>query len=92
MYNLYIIIIIIITISRTVCHWPTNVQSCAPNSIHFLLICVQDAGEQSVANIDKLRHANGSITPAQLRLKMQKVMFFNEMTGGYLALVVVVSR
>jgi len=34
----------------------------------------QDAGEASVANIDKLRHANGKISPAELRLKMQKVM------------------
>lgn len=36
----------------------------------------QDAGESSVANIDKLRHANGNITPAALRLKMQKVISF----------------
>lgn len=28
----------------------------------------------SVANLDKLRHANGSITTADLRLKMQKTM------------------
>jgi len=35
---------------------------------------LQDAGEASVANIDKLRHANGKITPADLRLKMQKVI------------------
>jgi succinate dehydrogenase (ubiquinone) flavoprotein subunit len=33
-----------------------------------------DAGENSIANIDKLRHANGSISTADLRLKMQKVM------------------
>ena len=39
----------------------------------MLLAGVQDAGEQSVANIDKLRHANGSVSPAVLRLKMQKV-------------------
>ena len=36
---------------------------------------MQDAGESSVANIDKLRHANGKVTTAELRLKMQKVMF-----------------
>lgn len=28
----------------------------------------------SVANLDKLRHANGNITTADLRLKMQKTM------------------
>lgn len=33
----------------------------------------QNAGEESVANIDKLRHANGSQTTADIRLKMQKV-------------------
>lgn len=32
------------------------------------------AGEQSVANIDKLRHAHGSISTADLRLRMQKTM------------------
>jgi len=36
-------------------------------------VCWQDAGEASVANIDKLRHADGKISPAELRLKMQKV-------------------
>ncbi|KAK7485634.1 hypothetical protein BaRGS_00023083 [Batillaria attramentaria] len=34
----------------------------------------QNAGEASVANLDKLRHANGSTPTADLRLKMQKVM------------------
>uniref|UniRef100_T1H3Q7 Succinate dehydrogenase [ubiquinone] flavoprotein subunit, mitochondrial n=1 Tax=Megaselia scalaris TaxID=36166 RepID=T1H3Q7_MEGSC len=33
-----------------------------------------NAGEQSVANLDKIRHANGTITTADLRLKMQKTM------------------
>ncbi|KAL7736302.1 hypothetical protein ACLKA6_014780 [Drosophila palustris] len=33
-----------------------------------------NAGEASVANLDKLRHANGKITTADLRLKMQKTM------------------
>lgn len=33
-----------------------------------------NAGEASVANLDKLRNANGSITTADLRLKMQKTM------------------
>ncbi|XP_023164398.1 succinate dehydrogenase [ubiquinone] flavoprotein subunit, mitochondrial [Drosophila hydei] len=33
-----------------------------------------NAGEFSVANLDKLRHANGSITTADLRLKMQRCM------------------
>lgn len=33
-----------------------------------------DAGEASVANLDKIRHANGPITTADLRLKMQRTM------------------
>jgi len=33
-----------------------------------------NAGEASIANLDKLRHANGSISTADLRLKMQKSM------------------
>ncbi|KAH8384662.1 hypothetical protein KR093_004315 [Drosophila rubida] len=33
-----------------------------------------NAGEASVANLDKLRNANGKITTADLRLKMQKTM------------------
>jgi succinate dehydrogenase (ubiquinone) flavoprotein subunit len=33
-----------------------------------------DAGEASVANLDNIRYANGSIATAQLRLKMQKTM------------------
>lgn len=34
----------------------------------------KNAGEESIANLDKLRHANGSISTADLRLKMQKIM------------------
>lgn len=34
----------------------------------------QNAGEASVANLDKLRHANGKSPTADLRLNMQKVM------------------
>jgi len=34
----------------------------------------QNAGEESVANLDKLRFANGTIRTADLRLKMQKLM------------------
>ncbi|XP_070573484.1 succinate dehydrogenase [ubiquinone] flavoprotein subunit, mitochondrial-like [Ptychodera flava] len=37
----------------------------------------QDAGEESVANLDKLRHANGSTPASELRLKMQKTMQSN---------------
>jgi len=33
-----------------------------------------NAGEASVANLDKIRHANGSISTADLRLKLQKTM------------------
>ena len=36
--------------------------------------CFQDAGEFSVANLDKLRHADGNTTTAELRLAMQKTM------------------
>lgn len=32
----------------------------------------QNAGEESIANLDKLRRANGGQSTAQLRLKMQK--------------------
>jgi len=34
----------------------------------------QNAGEASVANLDRLRHANGSTPTAELRLDMQKTM------------------
>ncbi|KAK3782418.1 hypothetical protein RRG08_033059 [Elysia crispata] len=34
----------------------------------------QNAGESSVANLDKLRYADGSTRTSELRLKMQKVM------------------
>jgi succinate dehydrogenase (ubiquinone) flavoprotein subunit len=33
-----------------------------------------NAGDASVANLDKIRHANGSTPTAQLRLEMQKIM------------------
>jgi succinate dehydrogenase (ubiquinone) flavoprotein subunit len=33
-----------------------------------------NAGEASIANLDKIRNADGSITTAELRLRMQKVM------------------
>lgn len=33
---------------------------------------MQNAGEESIANLDKLRRANGGQSTAQLRLKMQK--------------------
>ncbi|KAI1305203.1 Succinate dehydrogenase [ubiquinone] flavoprotein subunit, mitochondrial [Halotydeus destructor] len=33
-----------------------------------------NAGEASVANLDKIRHADGDMTTAELRLKMQKIM------------------
>lgn len=35
---------------------------------------IQNAGEFSVANLDKIRHANGKIKTADLRLKMQRCM------------------
>lgn len=33
----------------------------------------QSAGEESVANLDKLRFANGSLRTSEIRLNMQKV-------------------
>ncbi|XP_058806631.1 succinate dehydrogenase [ubiquinone] flavoprotein subunit, mitochondrial [Phymastichus coffea] len=33
-----------------------------------------NAGEESVANLDKVRYANGNISTAELRLNMQKIM------------------
>ena len=36
-------------------------------------ISFQNAGEASVANLDKMRYANGSTPTADLRLRMQKV-------------------
>eukprot|EP00112_Aurelia_sp_Birch-Aquarium-sp1_P007219 Seg1786.4 transcript_id=Seg1786.4/GoldUCD/mRNA.D3Y31 product="Succinate dehydrogenase" protein_id=Seg1786.4/GoldUCD/D3Y31 len=34
----------------------------------------KNAGEESVANVDSLRYANGSLSVAEIRLKMQQVM------------------
>lgn len=39
-----------------------------------VLACLQDAGEASVANIDKLRFSDGNIPTADLRMEMQKTM------------------
>jgi succinate dehydrogenase (ubiquinone) flavoprotein subunit len=36
-------------------------------------IISQDAGEETVEELDKLRHADGNVTVADLRLEMQKV-------------------
>ena len=38
---------------------------------------LQNAGEESIANLDKLRYSNGDISTAELRLKMQKTMQTN---------------
>jgi succinate dehydrogenase/fumarate reductase flavoprotein subunit len=43
-------------------------------SLYFYLGYFQNAGEQSVANLDKIRHNNGDIPTADLRLKLQKAM------------------
>lgn len=40
----------------------------------MLSFVLQDAGEESVAALDELRHADGAIPVAELRLEMQKVM------------------
>ncbi|KAF9968075.1 succinate dehydrogenase flavoprotein subunit [Mortierella alpina] len=44
----------------------------SPNTPHRPLAA--DAGAESIANLDKLRHATGPIATAALRLNMQKVM------------------
>ena len=35
-----------------------------------------DAGEESVANLDKIRFANGDIRTSEIRMNMQKVCDF----------------
>ncbi len=35
---------------------------------------LQDDGQQSIANIDKLLHSNGNLPTVELRLTMQKVI------------------
>ena len=35
-----------------------------------------DAGQQSIANLDRLRHANGGSSTAEIRIEMQRVMYF----------------
>lgn len=42
--------------------------------LFFICFIPQNAGEASVANLDKVRHLNGSIPTAVLRLNMQKTM------------------
>ncbi len=42
-------------------------------SLIILLFVFKDAGEETVQELDKLRHADGSVTVADLRLEMQKV-------------------
>lgn len=39
-----------------------------------LYYLMQNAGEESIANIDKLRFSNGTVPTADLRLDMQKNM------------------
>lgn len=41
------------------------------------LFLVQNAGEFSVANLDSVRYADGQVSTADLRLKMQKCMQTN---------------
>jgi succinate dehydrogenase (ubiquinone) flavoprotein subunit len=31
-------------------------------------------GEKSIANLDKIRHSNGSMSVAEIRLNMQRIM------------------
>ncbi|CAF4886316.1 unnamed protein product, partial [Rotaria sp. Silwood2] len=37
-----------------------------------MLLLIENASESSISNLDRLRHANGTVTTAQLRLKMQE--------------------
>jgi len=63
---------------------PPPGQRSSPEGIAELLLVVfsqrhfflrfQNAGEESVANLDWVRNANGAIPTANLRLKMQKTM------------------
>ena len=39
----------------------------------YILLCLQNAGEESVSNLDKIRYANGRTPTADLRMNMQKV-------------------
>ena len=48
------------------------VASMTPDARHMPF--APDAGQNSVARIDRLRHANGSRPTAEIRLEMQKVM------------------
>ena len=43
------------------------------NTKFHLFFISQDAGEGTVEELDKLRHADGNVTVAELRLEMQKV-------------------
>jgi succinate dehydrogenase/fumarate reductase flavoprotein subunit len=45
----------------------------AGNTKFHLFFIPQDAGEGTVEELDKLRHADGNVTVAELRLEMQKV-------------------
>jgi succinate dehydrogenase (ubiquinone) flavoprotein subunit len=50
----------------------TIAEECKPNE--KLPDLKSDSGETSVANLDKLRHAEGNTPTSALRLKMQKIM------------------
>jgi succinate dehydrogenase/fumarate reductase flavoprotein subunit len=40
----------------------------------YVSFTLQNAGEETVANLDQVRYREGSIPTAELRLKMQKTM------------------
>lgn len=50
----------------------TTKEICKPGATQPEL--PKDAGEKSIANIDKLLHANGKYTTAEVRREMQKTM------------------
>lgn len=60
----------IVVFGRAVAHHIA--ENLKPGTPHKPLAA--NAGEATIANLDKLRYANGAIPTADLRLKMQKVM------------------
>ena len=52
---------------------PDSADSAVDIADVVFFVYMQNSGEESVANIDMLRHSNGSTPTADLRIKMQKV-------------------
>jgi succinate dehydrogenase / fumarate reductase flavoprotein subunit len=60
----------LVVFGRAAAHY--CVQSVKPDTAHRAF--KSGAGDQAVARLDKLRHANGSRGAAEIRLEMQKIM------------------